>query len=247
MIFNVLLGLWLSAEALHVGRDLHAGVGVRLNLRSLIAERVSWMVTRPFIGILVLLYAFAACLALAYYSGPALEQTLAVVFGIARDLDPSFPFDETFRLPVPYDEQGRILPFTAHGSYTVPEVGAAVGPFFTLAFNAIALFTGVIAVIDRWTDLLWREDEPLSLQTRLVVNGICAGVAALVMFIGALSGGLRVAAGVAFVGWSFRSSVQYALMLAMVGSGILLLSYAVERVICVRVWKDADGVINFKV
>lgn len=191
MTYTVLFALWAIAEALHVRRALGDGAALRFELRAWGAERVAWMVTRPLVGTLVLLYAFPLFAALLFYSIPVLDRMLAGLFGVVHALDRSFPYDGSFRLP----ESGSV-----GARYSGGEWDAAGQHFRAVALRIFGLFAFVLAVLDRWADLLWYEAQSIPLQGRLVRKGICATAAGAALFIGIYTGAaagseMRAAAG----------------------------------------------------
>ena len=236
MTYTVLFALWAIAEALHVQRALRAGAALRFDLRAWGAARVAWMVTRPLVGTLVLLYAFTLFAALLFFSIPVLNQVLAGLFGVVHALDPSFPYDGAFRLP----ESGSM-----GARYSGGEWDAAGQHFRAVALGIFGLFASALAVLDRWADLLWYEDQPIPLQGRLVRNGICATAAGAALFLGIYAGA---AAGPEMrVGFPLALGVVAALVLGGLGSVILVTAHAITRVFRARVRTDEAGVIRFSV
>lgn len=194
------------------------------------------MVTRPLVGALVLLYAFTLFAALLFYSIPVLDQVLAGLFGVVHALDPSFPYDGSSRLP----ESGSV-----GARYSGGEWDAAGQLFRSVALGIFGLFASVLAVLDRWADLLWYEDQPIPLHGRLVRNGICATAAGAALFLGIYAGA---AAGPEMrVAFPLVLCVIAALLLGGLGSVILITAHAITRAFRIRVRTDAAGVIRFKV
>lgn len=194
------------------------------------------MVTRPLVGTLVLLYAFTLFAALLFYSIPVLDRTLAGLFGVVHSLDPSFPYDASFRLP----ESGSL-----GARYSGGEWDAAGQHFRSLALRIFGLFACVLAVLDRWADLLWYEDQPVPLLGQLVRNGICATAAGAALFLGMYTGA---AAGPEMrVAVPLGLGVVAALLLGGLGSVILVIAHAITRAFRIRVHTGAAGVIHFRV
>jgi hypothetical protein len=161
---------------------------------------------------------------------------LAGLFGVVHALDPSFPYDASFRLP----ENASV-----GASYRGGEWDAAGQHFRTVALWIFGLFACVLAVLDRWADLLWYEDQPIPLLGRLVRNGICASAAGAALFFGIYAGAaagpdVRMAVPLGF-------GVLAALLLGGLGSVILITSHAITRAFRIRVHTDAAGVIHFRV